>query len=87
MTRDEIAEALRVLNEDQLKQRAIMSSSDAHASKAIKLGQDFETEYPEEYAAYVAANAKFHENAERIEELEAMVPEEEPHHDYPEAEE
>lgn len=78
MTREEINEELRVLNEDQLRQSSIINASDAHACKCTKMGISFQETYPEEFAEYSAALDKFHQNEARIAELEAMEPEEEP---------
>lgn len=83
MTRQEIEAELALLNEDQLRQSATVSASDAHACKCTKMDKDFQTEYPEEYAEYVAALDKFHANEARIKELEEMTPEEEEPHPLP----
>ena len=64
--------------QDELKQQqarqvellTIMSSSDAHAAKCAKLGENFREEYPEDYAAYVAANEEYQTVERRIKELE-----------------
>ena len=55
-------ENINALESRQLELLAIMASSDAHASKCIKLGKKFSTQYPEEYEAYQAANAEYNEN-------------------------
>lgn len=71
MKQQEKNELLRQLNERQLQLAAIMSESDAHASKCIKLGLNFSETYPEDYAAYTAAREEYNQNEERIAELEA----------------
>lgn len=77
MKRDEINAELMLLKEDQLRQSAIVSASDAHACKCGKLGLVFREAYPDEYNEYVTALDKFHANEARIAELEAMEPEDE----------
>jgi len=77
MKREEIDAELAMLKEDQFRQSAVISASDAHACKCTKMDKDFQTEYPEEYAEYVTALDKFHANEARIAELEAMEPEDE----------
>lgn len=81
MTIAEIIEERNALMEDQLRQSEIMKDSDAHACKCQKLGMNFQETYPDEYIAYIAANTKWHENEERIKELDEMVPEEEEPHE------
>ena len=76
MTRQEIDAELQYLNERQLACADVVRQSDAHACKCVKLSKTFEEEYPEEYAAYVAALAEFRRNEERIAVLETMEPEE-----------
>lgn len=59
--------------------RTIMASSDAHAAKCAKLGKKFQTQYPEDYAAYVAANEEYQAVEQRVKELEFEISlEEEP---------
>lgn len=47
-----------------------MQKSDAHAAKCAKLGKDFQTEYPDDYAEYVAANEEYQTVEQRIDNLE-----------------
>ncbi len=54
-----------------------MRRSDDHAVKCSKLGRPFEHEYPQEHAAYVAANAEYNANETRLAELSAMLESEE----------
>lgn len=77
MTREEINAELMLLKEDQLRQSAVISASNAHACKCTKMGMSFQETYPDEFAEYSAALDKFHVNEARIAELEAMEPEEE----------
>lgn len=60
-----------------------MQKSDAHAAKCAKLGNDFQTEYPDDYAEYVAANEEYQTVESRIAalEFEISVEDEEPMHE------
>lgn len=79
MTNQEKIDLLHSLNERQLAVSAIIASSDAHASECTKLGLVFSESFPEEHQEYEAALAKYRENKARIEEVEAIIPEDEPH--------
>lgn len=59
-----------------------MQKSDAHAAKCAKLGIDFQTEYPDDYAEYVAANEEYQTVEQQINnlEFEISVEDEEPLH-------
>lgn len=67
--------------QEELKQKqarmvellTIMASSDAHAAKCAKLGKNFQTQYPEDYAAYVAANEEYQTVEQRVKELEFEI--------------
>lgn len=59
---ENLQEQINVLESRQLELLAIMSSSDAHAAKCIKLGLSFQEEYPEEFAAYKAAREEYNSN-------------------------
>lgn len=72
-----LTQELQDLELRQLAVRQIMADSDAHASKATKLGQNFAETYPQEFADYNAANTEYHANADRIEELKRLIQEEE----------
>ena len=81
MKQEEKSELLRQLNERQLQLASIMSQSDAHASKCIKLGLNFAEEYPEDYSAYTSARKEYNNNETEIaridaEEVEAEIPDE-----------
>lgn len=71
-------EQLNALESRQLELQAIMSKSDAHASKCAKLGLKFNQTYPGDLAEYKAANAEFNENEEKIAALRAALAEPEP---------
>ena len=74
MTKQEIDARLQELNEQQLQHAATMSESDAHASKCIKLGLNFQETYPSDYEAYIKAREAYNANEQEIAELEAMIP-------------
>ena len=50
-----------------------MQKSDAHAAKCSKLGVDFQTEYPDDYAEYVAANEEYQTGERQINNLEFEI--------------
>lgn len=58
----ETREEIQRLEERQLELLSEMRRSDDHAAKCSKLGRPFGQDYPEEYAAYVAANAEYNAN-------------------------
>ncbi len=55
-------EQIATLESRQLELLKAMRQSDAHASKCTKLGKSFAEEYPEEHAAYAAANDEYNGN-------------------------
>lgn len=77
MTREEKEERLRQLGERQLKLLGVMKKSDDHASKCIKLGVKFKSQYPEEYEEYAAAREEYNSNETLIAEVEAEEPDDE----------
>ena len=77
MIRSEIDARIQALNEQQLQLTSIMSQSDAHASKCIKLGLNFAESYPEDYVVYTKAREQYNDNEEEIKELMEIEPEEE----------
>lgn len=74
-------ELLRQLNEKQLQLASVMSQSDAHASKCIKLGLNFSETYPSDYQAYVNAREEYNTNEAEIARIEAIEVESEEHHE------
>lgn len=74
-------ELLRQLNEKQLQLASVMSQSDAHASKCIKLGLNFSDTYPSDYQAYVKARDEYNVNEEEIARIEAIEVEPEERHE------
>lgn len=81
MTKFEKDELLRQLNEKQLQLASVMSQSDAHASKCIKLGLNFSETYPSDYEAYVTAREEYNINEEEIARIEAIEVEPEESHE------
>lgn len=75
MTQQEIDARKQDLGEQQLQLAAVMSESDAHASKCIKLGLNFQEAYPADYAAYTAAREQYNANEEELAKLEEIEPE------------
>ena len=65
-------ELLRQLNEKQLQLASVMSQSDAHASKCIKLGLNFSETYPSDYQTYVTAREEYNVNEEEVARIEAI---------------
>lgn len=75
MTQQEKDARKQELGEQQLQLAAVMSESDAHASKCIKLGLNFQESYPADYAAYTAAREQYNTNEEELAKLEEIEPE------------
>jgi hypothetical protein len=69
--KEKIQEAIDALESRQLELGAVMSRSDAHASKCAKLGLKFGDEYPDELDAYLRANAEYNENEKELARLYA----------------
>ena len=61
------------LREEQLRLASVMSQSDAHACKCIKMGIKFCEAYPEEYNAYMKARERYNENEKKISLLESEL--------------
>lgn len=75
MTQQEKDSRKQELHEKQLQLAAVMSESDAHASKCIKLGLNFQEAYPADYAVYTAAREQYNANEEELAKLEEIEPE------------
>jgi len=78
MTRDEIEQKLRKLREDQFYLQSVMFQSDAHASKCVKLGLNFQDTYPDDYKSYISARERYNVNEDEIAILEQTEPDPEP---------
>ena len=61
------------LREEQLRLASVMSQSDAHACKCIKMGIKFSEAYPEEYNAYIEARERYNDNEKKISLLESEL--------------
>lgn len=59
MTQNEKNEQMRLLDEQLLHQSSIMSASDAHANKCVKIGLVYKDTYPDEYAQYIIARDEY----------------------------
>lgn len=81
MKREEREKRLQELREAQMSLMDVMSASDAHASKCIKLGLNFRNEYPSEYDAYEKAREEYNVNEEEIARIEAIEVEQEERHE------
>ena len=81
MKREERERQLHELREAQMSLMDVMSASDAHASKCIKLGLNFRNEYPSEYDAYEKAREEYNINEEEIARIEAIEVEQEERHE------
>ena len=64
---------LMKLKEEQLRLASVMSQSDAHACKCIKMGMKFCEVYPEEYNAYIEARERYNDNEDKISLLESEL--------------
>ena len=59
MTKAEKEERMARIKEQLLELASIMSKSDAHASKCVKLGLSYKDTYPNEYDEYVKAREDY----------------------------
>lgn len=75
MQKQEKEMELQRLREREIELLAVMSESDSHASKCVKLGVSFRDEYPSEYEQYVSAREEYNANELRIAELEKPIEE------------
>ena len=71
----DLRQQISALESRQIELRNTMAASDAHASKCAKLGLDFKTTYPDDYAAYIAANDAFNANEKQLATLQAQLDE------------
>ena len=77
MTRTEKEERKARIQERLLELTSIMSKSDAHASKCVKLGLSYKDTYPNEYDEYVKAREDYNSLENEIIALESVEVEEE----------
>ena len=77
MTRVEKEERKARIQEQLLKLASIMSKSDAHASKCVKLGLSYKDTYPNEYKEYTQAREEYNSLENELAALESVEVEEE----------
>ena len=77
MTRAEKEERIARIQEQLLELASIMSKSDAHASKCVKLGLSYKDTYPNEYDEYTQAREDYNSLENEIIALESVEVEEE----------
>ena len=77
MTRAEKEERMARIQERLLELASIMSKSDAHASKCVKLGLSYKDMYPDEYNEYTQAREDYNSLENEIITLESVEVEEE----------
>ena len=77
MTKAEKEERKARIQERLLELASIMSKSDAHASKCVKLGVSYKDNYPNEYDEYVNARENYNSLENEIITLESVEVEEE----------
>ena len=77
MTREEKEERMARIQERLLELASIMSKSDAHASKCIKLGVSYKDNYPTEYDEYIKAREDYNQLEKDLFALENVEVEEE----------
>ena len=77
MTRAEKEEIKARIQEQLLELASIMSKSDAHASKCVKLGLSYKDNYPNEYNEYIKAREDYNQLEKDLAALESAEVEEE----------
>ena len=77
MTRTEKEERMARIQEQLLELASVMSKSDAHASKCVKLGLSYKDNYPTEYDEYTKAREDYNSLENEIITLESVEVEEE----------
>ena len=77
MTRAEKENKMAHIQEQLLELASIMSKSDAHASKCVKLGLSYKDNYPNEYNEYIKAREDYNQLEKDLAALESAEVEEE----------
>ena len=77
MTRAEKDERIARIQEQLLELASVMSKSDTHASKCVKLGLSYKDTYPDEYNEYVKAREDYNQLEKDLAVLESAEVEEE----------
>ena len=76
MTREEKEERMARIKERLLELASVMSKSDAHASKCVKLGLSYKDNYPNEYDEYTQAREDYNQYEKDLVTLESVEVEE-----------
>ena len=77
MTKAEKEERIARIQERLLELASVMSKSDAHASKCVKLGLSYKDNYPTEYNEYTQAREDYNQVEKELVALESVEVEEE----------
>ena len=77
MTREEKEERMARIQERLLELASVMSKSDAHASKCVKLGLSYKDNYPNEYNEYTQVREDYNQLEKDLATLESVEVEEE----------
>ena len=77
MKRIEKEERMARIQEQLLELVSVMSKSDAHASKCVKLGLSYKDNYPNEYNEYIKAREDYNQLEKDLATLESVDVEEE----------
>lgn len=77
MTREEKEERMARIQERLLELASVMSKSDAHASKCVKLGLFYKDNYPNEYDEYTQAREDYNQLEKDLAALDSVEVEEE----------
>ena len=77
MKRIEKEERKARIQEQLLELVSVMSKSDAHASKCVKLGLSYKDNYPNEYNEYIKAREDYNQLEKDLATLESVDVEEE----------
>ena len=77
MTRAEKEERMARIQERLLELASVMSKSDAHASKCVKLGLSYKDNYPNEYNEYTQAREDYNKLEKDLAALDSVEVEEE----------
>ena len=72
MTRAEKEERMARIQEQLLELANVMSKSDAHASKCVKLGLSYKNTYPNEYKEYIQAREDYNQLEKDLTALESV---------------
>ena len=77
MTTAEKEDRIARIQEQLLELASVMSKSDAHASKCVKLGLSYKDTYPNEYNEYTQAREDYNQLEKDLAALESVEVEEE----------